>query len=296
MRPYVSQSQFRSALSTHGEGAAVSNALSLAATVGNSQMKRDITTSLVVLLVFTGQTFAQSPASSDSKGELKRIEIGVNISPDYADRILRKNGESTTADWIIDGRNERETAKLGMTAGISFGYRFTKSIGIETGISYSNKGYQTKKDELTFGQMIDPRYGFTYSTSNGGATPTHVRFIYNHHYIGIPVKVNFWVGGDKWKFVSSIGVVTEFLVKSTNTAVLFMSDDSKERNTQESNDDYKLINLSPTVSAGVEYALNPTMSLRVEPTFRFGVLQIIDTPVTAYLYSTGLQFGYYFKL
>ncbi len=265
--------------------------------VDSTQMKKNITTSFVVFLVLTVQTFAQSPALSDNKGDLKRIEIGVSISPDYANRILRKNGESTTADWIIDGRNERETAKLGMTAGISFGYRFTKSISIETGLSYSNKGYQTKKDELTFGQIIDPRYGFTIdSTSNVGATPTHARFIYNHHYIGIPVKVNFSVGGDKWKFVSSIGVVTEFLVKSSNTSVLFMTDDSKKRNTEELNDDYKLINLSPTVSVGVEYVLNPNMSLRAEPTFRFGVLQIIDTPVTGYLYNAGLQFGYYFKL
>jgi len=260
-------------------------------------MKRNSITSFIVFLVLTVQTFAQSPTSSDSKGELKRIEIGVNISPDFANRILRNNNGSETADIVINSRNKSETGKLGMTAGVSFGYRFTKSISIETGASYSNKGYQTKKDELTFGQMIDPRYGFTIdSTSNGSVTPTHARFIYNHHYIGIPLKVNFSVGGNKWKFVSSIGVVTEFLVKSTNTSVLFMTDGSRKRNTEELNDDYKFINLSPTVSVGVEYVLNPNMSLRVEPTFRFGVLQIIDTPVTGYLYNAGLQFGYYFKL
>jgi hypothetical protein len=259
-------------------------------------MKRNFAASFILFSVLTVQTFAQNPASSDGNEGLKRIEIGVNISPDYADRILQKNGESTTADWIIDGRNERETAKLGMTAGLAFGYRFTKFVSIETGVSYSNKGYQTKKDEITFGQMIDPRYGIPYSVSNGGAIPTHIRFIYNHHYIGIPVKVNFSVGSDKWKFVSSIGIITEFLTKSTNTAVLFMSDDTKERNTETLNDNYKIINVSPTASIGVEYVLNPSMSLRAEPTFRFCVLQIIDTPVTGYLYSAGLQFGYYFKL
>ena len=248
-------------------------------------------------MLLTVQAFAQSPQSSDGNGDLKRIEIGVNISPDFTSRILRNNNGSATADWIINGRNEREIPKLGMSAGLSFGYRFTKTVGIETGILYSNKGYQTKKDELTFWQMIDPRYGFIYSNTNGGgATFTHVRFIYSYHYVGIPVKVNFSVGGNKWKFVSSIGIITEFLTKSTNTAVLYMNDKRKERNTETLNDNYKIINLSPTASIGVEYILNPCMSLRAEPTFRFGVLQIIDTPVTGYLYSAGLQVGYYFKL
>lgn len=260
--------------------------------------KLRISTSVSLALLFlTVQALAQSPQSPDVNIDLKRIEIGVNVSPNCTDLILRNNGGSTTSDRVIDRRNKRETPKLGMTAGVSFGYRFTKAISIETGVLYSNKGYQTKKDELSFGQMIDPRYGFTtYSTTNGGATLTHIRFVYSYHYIGIPIKANFSVGGNKWKFVSSIGVVTEFLTKSTNTAVFYRSDGSKERNTEVLNDDYKLINLSPTVSAGVEYVLNPNMSLRAEPIFRFGVLQIIDTPVTGYLYSAGLQVGYYFKL
>ena len=254
---------------------------------------------IIAFILFTALAtplFGQNATSSNNDGELKRMEIGVHISPDYANRILKKNGESLTSDWIIDGRNERETAKLGLTAGFTFNYHVTKSISIGTGVSYGNKGYQTKKNELTFGQMLDPRYGFTSSTSNGSSSPTHIRFVYYHHYVGVPLNVNFTAGAGKFKFVSSVGLITEFLTKSTNTAVLFMDDGSISRNKEELNEDYKLINLSPTVSVGVEYALNPNMTLRATPTFRFGVLQIIDTPVTAYLYSAGLQFGYYFKL
>lgn len=49
MRPYVSQSQLRSALSVHGERKAVSNALSLAATLANILMTKPILTFLLVI-------------------------------------------------------------------------------------------------------------------------------------------------------------------------------------------------------------------------------------------------------
>lgn len=47
---------------------------------------------------------------------------------------------------------------------------------------------------------------------------------------------------------------------------------------------------------GIDYKINRRMNLRVEPTFRYGVLKTIDTPVTGYLYSGGLNISYYFGL
>ncbi len=50
------------------------------------------------------------------------------------------------------------------------------------------------------------------------------------------------------------------------------------------------------VSVGVEYKINERMNLRVEPTFRYGLLTVIDFPVAGYLYSGGLNIGYYVGL
>lgn len=38
------------------------------------------------------------------------------------------------------------------------------------------------------------------------------------------------------------------------------------------------------------------MNLRIEPTFSYGLLKIIDAPVTGYLYSGGINIGYYFGI
>lgn len=241
-------------------------------------------------------TKAQDAPVTSASSDFKRFEIGVHFSPDVTGMVLRNKDGGQTIDWIIESRNRRETPKFGTTTGLSFGYWFTKAVGIETGVFYSNMGNQTEKLELTFGQMVDPRYGFNYPTSSGDPVPTHARFIYSFHYVSIPVKVNFSVGKNKWKFVSSIGVVTEFLTQATTTAVLLENNKRLDSNTEEASEDFQLVNLSPTVWLGVEYAINPSMSLRAMPTARFGVLPIIDAPITGYLYSAGLQIGYYYKL
>jgi hypothetical protein len=50
------------------------------------------------------------------------------------------------------------------------------------------------------------------------------------------------------------------------------------------------------MSVGIDYRINEKMNLRIEPTFRYGVLKIIDTPVTGYLYSGGINVVYYYGL
>ena len=60
--------------------------------------------------------------------------------------------------------------------------------------------------------------------------------------------------------------------------------------------DYNKVNISPSVSAGIDYRINDRHHLRIEPTFRYGVLKIIDEPITGYLYSGGLNIGYYFGI
>lgn len=47
---------------------------------------------------------------------------------------------------------------------------------------------------------------------------------------------------------------------------------------------------------GIDWQMCNKFNLRVEPTFRYGLLKIIDEPITAYLWSCGLSFTCYFPL
>lgn len=237
---------------------------------------------IFLLTLTTLSSYGQDKTKETTTSDFKRIQIGINVSPDICFRTLKNNDGSSSSDFVLTQRNNRETIKVGYTAGLNVCFNFKKFVGLETGIQYSNKGFQTKFQDLIIGQP-DP------------SLPNKSKFIYDYHYIDIPLKVNFTVGKKKVRLFTSIGVTTNIFIRETQTSVLVYSDRT-DKKTNPTNFDYNKLNISPTISVGMDYKINSRMNLRVEPTFRYGVLKIIDTPVTGYLYNGGLNISYYFGL
>lgn len=248
----------------------------------------------LLTILITVKLYGQENPEAAATGDFKKIQIGVNFSPDYCFRTLQNNDGSASSDMDVKWRNENETGKLGYTTGINMIFNLNKNIGVGVGIQYSNKGYQIKLEDLNFGSMIDPRRGFTGNTS--GAAITSAKFIYNDYYIDIPLKLNFSFGKKKIRFVTSVGVATNIFITETSTMVLKYSDGTKDRDTQKTSYNYNKVNVSPLVSAGIDWKFNVRNNLKIEPTVRYGVLKIIDAPVTGYLWNAGLNISYYFGL
>lgn len=240
----------------------------------------------------TANLFGQEEQKETPPAEFPKVQIGINFSPDFCFRTLKNNDPNSLNDYIFKSRNERETGKLGYTTGLNVIFNLKKNIGIEAGIQFSNKGYQTKMQDLTFGSAIDPRRGFTYNAS--GAAPIRAQFIYNDYYIDIPLKANFIFGKKKIRFISSAGLTTNIFIKETSTSVIEYNDGTSDKKSQSTTDDYNRVNISPIVSLGIDWKLNSKSNLRIEPTFRYGVLKIIDAPITDYLWNAGLNISYYF--
>ena len=209
----------------------------------------------------------------------KKVQIGVNISPDICYRTLKNNDGSSQTDQLIKEHNKQETYKIGYTAGLNLCYNIKKQFGIEAGIQFSNKGYQTRK--LDF-----------YSFPPDPNSPTKTKFIYNYNYLDIPVKINYTMGSKKIRFIASAGISTNILLNATETMVLVYPDKT-DRNKTGAKWNYKKVNISPLISAGIDYIINSKMNLRVEPAFRYGMLKIIDTPISAFLYSGGVNISFY---
>jgi len=235
---------------------------------------------ITFLTLLTFSLFGQDKAEEPQIADFRRVQIGINVSPDICFRTLKNNNGDSSCDLLIDQRNEREIVKVGYTAGIDASYHFTDFFSLETGIQYSNKGFQTKKQDVT---TLEPEPDL----------PQKIQFIYNFHYIDIPVKANFTVGKKKIRFITSVGVTINVFLKETQTSILIYSDHT-DRKTDPSNYDHKKVNISPTISAGIDYKINSRMNLRIEPTFRYGILKIIDAPVSGYLFSSGLNISYYY--
>lgn len=224
--------------------------------------------------------------SSFAQDNFKRFQIGVNFLPDVDYRLLQQNTSSSIGvKLIINQRNKVEVPKFGYTTGLNFCYNIKSFVGIEVGVQYSNKGYQSKKQDLYF----------DFNGSTYILTGDYFKYVDEFHYIDIPVKVNFTVGKKKVRFFTSVGLVTNMLVRA-NEVVVWTENGTIHKSTNNETKNCNRVNLSPMLSLGIDYKINNKMNLRVEPTARFGVLSVLDGSIKEYLYSGGLNLSYYFGL
>lgn len=233
---------------------------------------------------------AQEPSSAG----LRKLQIGVNFSTDYCYRTVVNNYDNPDMDWNIKSRNDRETPKFGYTTGVNLTYNLNKTIGFEIGLQFSNKGYQTETFNLTFGDQIDSPGGLT--NIEDSELPTLAKIIYSYQYLDVPLKANFSFGKRKLRFTTSAGIVTNFFINEITTGVFEYGDGSKKRNSTYGVMHFNTTNLSPMISVGIDYKISPKLNLKAEPTFRYGVLKISDTPITEYLWNCGVNVGCYYSL
>ena len=85
-------------------------------------------------------------------------------------------------------------------------------------------------------------------------------------------------------------------MKAKQKSIVIYSNGKTSKTSQTSTYNYNKINVSPTISLGVDYIINSMSNLRIEPTFRYGLLKTIDKPITEYLWNTGINISYYFKI
>lgn len=246
---------------------------------------------LVISLMLVSPVQARSfLAQNDST---KAWSLGVLVVPGIAYRTLSLLEDIPYGQPIIDSRNGYEVPRVNYSGSLLLEHRFTNLFSIAGGAGYTVLGWQTDIMELSFGDIIDPRRGYVYGTDDATRS---VKLICNFHYVDIPLRAQFSFGKKRLRSITSIGITTSVLVRANSTAVLTYADGGDERKAQDANEEYNKIGLFPTFSTGVSYALNDRMDLRLEPTFRYGRLRIIEAPITANLWSGGIGFGFHYAL
>jgi hypothetical protein len=228
-------------------------------------------------------TIISFTSHAQDKNSKQKILIGFNFSPDYSFRTLENNDGSSSTDFVIKSRNNIEQAKVGYTTGLNVYINASQPVGFETGIQFSNRGYKTKSQNLIF----------SFPSPN---LPTKVKTTYSYQYIGVPLKAKFSFGKSKVRFVSSVGFITNLLLNVDQTNNLEYANGMVEKKTQSSTSGFKKVDLSPTISVGMDYQLNNKIHLLVEPTLRYGLLKTVDAPVTENLWTAGLNVGFYYVL
>jgi len=252
---------------------------------------------IIAALLLSLTSFAQDTLKAHASSEYNRLLIGINFSPDYCYRNLINDNGSEMSSYIIDGRNNREEYKIGYTTGLNVAYNISKNLGFELGVQYSNKGYSFTIDwsNLTFGDMIDPRYGFVYPTQNT-PIPSNVKTLYNYIYLDIPLRALYRFGKKKIQFITGIGITTNILLKATQINVYEYDDGDTERKTKDAPYDFNSVNFSPMVSIGIDYQISHKFNLRAEPTIRYGLMSITNSSIKEYLWNGGFNISCFYAL
>lgn len=216
----------------------------------------------------------------------------MTVAPTIAYRSLIATEGDGIWDNYIASRNGLEEPRFAYGGILFCALGLSDRFSVEGGLGYSLMGYQLNMEELTYGDMIDPNRGFIYQVND---VPLRA-MRYSFHYMELPLRVVLHCGKGRLRSITGAGLTTGYLLKSTTTSVMGNADGSSDRNTNESSKGYNTIGLFPTVSTGVSYRLNDRMDLRLEPQARYGVLRIIDAPVTAHLWSVGVGFSAMWRL
>jgi hypothetical protein len=130
--------------------------------------------------------------------------------------------------------------------------------------------------------------------------PVDLRIPYRNrkhlHYLEIPLKVFYRKEWRRWAIVSGLGISGGWLMLANETLLYRDANGDKDRSTRLSATDFKAFNVFALVSAGAEYRFSPRFSLRMEPSFRYGMIPISNTPVSAGLWNVGLSSAFFYHI
>jgi hypothetical protein len=220
--------------------------------------------------------------------------IGLAISPALMWAELKQTEEGELIDEAFAFREETEEAKFGYELGLRANYRWNEHCSIDIGLEHSNRGYQTSKFDLSFGDIIDPRRGFGFDDAVAGAEA--VRFIYHYEYLGLPIRFNYSVGQGRYRFVSSIGCTFEYLLGVRSSTLFDLENGEHVHQSATLHNDYEEFGIRPNLALGAQYQLGEGMSLRCMPTFNLGISPTLESSIEEHLFSAGVELGLFLQL
>lgn len=219
--------------------------------------------------------------------------IGINAFVGESFRKISINDFTAFNSGIAADRELHEDFITGFSGSAIVQYNFTPSLGLETGLMYSMRGYKGVYENLVFGDIIDPRQGFV---TSGGSGITKVDFFYRYHYLSLPLRARFNVGKNKVSWTSGIGFTFDYLQKYGVTSAKEKIDGSVSSDTQKysaSDAGMRSFNGSALISTGVQYQLTPYDHPRIEIYYRSALAPTADVPISDRLWDYGLCFSYF---
>ena len=216
--------------------------------------------------------------------------VGVRAGAGVGFRTLYDREASQLHEEIIGIRNEREVPRLATGTVVSFAKRLGKHVGIELGVGYAQLGWKHRVDLDARYQLdqVDVRNGFIYAAD---AVLTKVTYSDRLNYVEAPVGVTFQFGRGHVRSVSSIGLGPAILAAARGGTVFEYADGSRNETRYPLATDTFTFNCFGYVSTGLALRVGKLLEWRLQPTVRYGLLDLVNAPITAKVQSVTLDIG-----
>ncbi|MBO6516734.1 MAG: outer membrane beta-barrel protein [Bacteroidia bacterium] len=210
--------------------------------------------------------------------------VGYSLSPNMNYRVLKNTNGSELNDVTIRNRDDEESMFRSLGAELKVGHDFGNHLNLETGIGYTRMGYSTVFTP-TFGPLTPDE-------------PDVFRILFNENfdYLSVPLRLIVRTSSSKkgFRLVGGVGISAGFLTRASVTSIEEMISGKRDRKTVSSSTDYNTFNLFPEASLGMDAELSDKLTIHMGPSFRYGILNIIDKPINGFLWTASFDFAYYY--
>lgn len=179
------------------------------------------------------------------------------------------------------GNQLESKPKLGFSIGVNTEFALGKKVTLRTGLGYGFKNYSTIQSGLIFGDDIDPQIGYLSSSK----MKQHVTFS------ELQVPINFLFKLSKHFFIAT-GVDVNIAIAGKSERQIIK--DNGEKYWLSDKKFGPLVNFSPMLSVGYDFALSENTNLMIEPILKLYLREYI-IPTTS-LYNYGIRITYNFGI
>jgi len=232
---------------------------------------------LIPLLIFIASScFSQEIAS------YHRITYGIDLEPGLGYRIISNTNTDTLSDVSIPNSYRDQYPLFTFSGGVHAIYRLNTSTGLQFGMDYSRRGYQSGFESLSF-IGTDPSFD--------PALPAFSKYKDEYSYLTIPVLLNYSPGKKKFWLTASAGLSVDYLLQFKETYYYKYRDGKINKDEFHSTDNMKRFNLSPVFVAGASYRISHHLEIKLEPAFTFSIMSpnSSETEIAIHFWNAGLH-------
>ncbi|MFY7972177.1 MAG: porin family protein [Flavobacteriales bacterium] len=211
-------------------------------------------------LILMGWMIGQGLMAQDSLSQ--RFYVGLNIEFNRAYRSIQCSDDLTDLKTTFDSL---ETPMIGKRFGLSFGYGLSPKASIESGLMYSQYGYNI--DTLQEANLNNIKYRFTY--------------------IEIPVLVNYRLFNlGNWQMNTTLGWRNCLMIRSE---IFYQSIEDRQQQKQDEATEKNRFQLMPQVGIGFSKTLMNSYILKLNANHSFSVTPMTEGDFKRKNFSTGIQ-------